>query len=254
MMKRRLTDRDPRREQLRQARLLNALERRFRKAIASEVTRASLLMVGEYRNTGREPILPESHAQNLTRIYQGLVEISVEVFGERVITQGKSLGLILEQKSFKEFFQRLALQYIGLEAVRRRITSVSEATRSQIIAQIVAGQNAGESVSEIAKRIATAIPSISRQRGALIARTETHGAANFGADGAARETGLDLRKEWVAAHDERTRSSHAEADGQIVHMDQPFTVGGEKLMYPGDPAGSGSNVINCRCSVSHIVD
>jgi hypothetical protein len=26
------------------------------------------------------------------------------------------------------------------------------------------------------------------------------------------------------------------------------------LMYPGDPNGSGGNIINCRCAISHIVD
>ena len=30
----------------------------------------------------------------------------------------------------------------------------------------------------------------------------------------------------------------------------PFLVGGEQLLYPGDPAGSSENVINCRCSVA----
>jgi len=29
-------------------------------------------------------------------------------------------------------------------------------------------------------------------------------------------------------------------------------VGGERLMYPGDPSGSAENVINCRCAVGHI--
>ena len=91
-------------------------------------------------------------------------------------------------------------------------------------------------------------------RGALIARTETHGAANYGADGAARATGLKLRKEWVSAEDERTRESHRLADGETVGMDQAFNVDGERLMYPGDPSASAGNVINCRCAVSHIVD
>ncbi len=50
-------------------------------------------------------------------------------------------------------------------------------------------------------------------------------------------------------HDSKTREDHAEADGQEVGMDEPFDVGGEQLMYPGDPAGSAGNVINCRCTV-----
>ena len=153
-----------------------------------------------------------------------------------------------------EFFRRLALDYIGLEMIRRRITSVAETTRQQIVNQITRGQQAGEGIDDIAKRIAGNVGIISRHRGALIARTETHGAANYGADGAARATGLKLRKEWVAAEDERTRPDHNEANGQIVDMDQAFDVGGEALMYPGDPAGSAGNIINCRCAVSHVVD
>jgi uncharacterized protein with gpF-like domain len=164
------------------------------------------------------------------------------------------LGKVIETKSFREFFLRLATEYLGLEMIRRRITSVTETTRQQIVNQIKIGQQAGEGVGAIAKRITGNIPFISRQRGALIARTETHGAANYGADAAARATGLDVRKEWVAAADERTRLSHAEADGQVVQIDQPFTVDGEMLMFPGDPEGSGGNIINCRCAVSHLVD
>jgi hypothetical protein len=37
------------------------------------------------------------------------------------------------------------------------------------------------------------------------------------------------------------------ADGQVVGLDEPFIVGGEQLMYPGDPAGSPGNICNCLC-------
>jgi uncharacterized protein with gpF-like domain len=58
--------------------------------------------------------------------------------------------------------------------------------------------------------------------------------------------------------DERTRdeagANHVAADGQIVGMNEPFTVSGEKLMFPGDPAGSAKNTIMCRCQVVFIYD
>lgn len=253
-MAKRLTDSDPRREQRRQERLLLLLERKFRKVIANEIASASTAMLDQFKATGRAPNLPEWHAQSLLGTYQQMAEISIEAFGERIVDQGKCAGLIIETKSFREFFVRLAREYVGLEMIRKRITYVSETTRQQILNQILIGQEAGEGIDAIAQRISTNIPLISRQRGALIARTETHGAANYGADGAARATGLDVRKEWVAASDERTREEHSAADGQVVAMDQPFDVGGEMLMYPGDPNGSGGNIINCRCAISHIVD
>jgi len=37
--------------------------------------------------------------------------------------------------------------------------------------------------------------------------------------------------------------------GRTVPVDKPFRVEGDSLMYPGDPAGSGKNVINCHCGI-----
>ena len=253
-MTRRLNDQDRIREQRRQERLLLLLERKFSRIIRAEIKRASVEMADRYEATGSPPQLPESHAQNLTGIYKKIALVSIEVFGGRILDQGKALGLVRETKfSFSEFFERIAVDYILSEAIRQRITAVAETTRNQIINQIVAGQNGGLGVSAIASLISTAIPSISRTRGALIARTETHGAANVGADQAARATGLVLQKEWTAARDERTRQAHADADGDIVGMDESFNVGGEMMRFAGDPNGSAGNIINCRCGISHIV-
>jgi hypothetical protein len=35
-------------------------------------------------------------------------------------------------------------------------------------------------------------------------------------------------------------------------MGTAFEVGGESLLYPGDPGGDGGNVINCRCTVAFL--
>jgi len=52
---------------------------------------------------------------------------------------------------------------------------------------------------------------------------------------------------WNAVGDDRTRPDHMDATGQEVAPGEPFTVGGELLMYPGDPNGSDEQTINCRC-------
>lgn len=56
-------------------------------------------------------------------------------------------------------------------------------------------------------------------------------------------------KKWKSLHDSRVRDAHSDADGQIQLADEPFTVGGALLRYPGDPAGPPEQVINCRCVV-----
>ena len=261
-----LVNNDKQAENRAQRRLLAVADRRFEQVLAGIINAASEQMLGEFRATGGPPRLPEDFPNRMAQVYTDMAAILVDAFGSRILDQGKRAGLVLETKDFEEFFQRLALEYIQQEEIRRRIALVTETTRNQIIAQITKGQEEGLSVEEIAKLITEQLPRISRIRGALIARTETHGAANFGANEAAKATGLVLRKEWVSAHDHRTRDfmepiaefSHRAADGQTVDMDQPFRIlkrdgTTEALMFPGDPVGSPGNVINCRCSVSHVV-
>lgn len=59
-----------------------------------------------------------------------------------------------------------------------------------------------------------------------------------------------LTKTWIPILDSRTRPAHAAADSQTVPFDEPYTVGGQKLRYPGDTSlgATVGNTINCRCS------
>jgi hypothetical protein len=41
--------------------------------------------------------------------------------------------------------------------------------------------------------------------------------------------------------------------GDVVPVDEPFSVNGSELMYPGDPAGPASETINCRCTVATVI-
>ena len=91
-----------------------------------------------------------------------------------------------------------------------------------------------------------------RHRTEMIARTEAMRASNAAKHTLAREAGV-RQKEWVAAVDGREREAHRRADGQIVDVDKPFLVDGEKLMHPGDPAGSLGNTINCRCTIAYVI-
>ena len=67
----------------------------------------------------------------------------------------------------------------------------------------------------------------------------------------AEEQGLVLVKIWRTQEDAKVRDAHARAEGQEAMVDEPFYVGGERLMYPGDINGSASNIINCRCYIEY---
>lgn len=53
--------------------------------------------------------------------------------------------------------------------------------------------------------------------------------------------------EWVTMADSIVRSPHKDANGQTVPTGHEFEVGGEKVLYPGQPVGNPENWINCRC-------
>lgn len=254
-MARRLLNHSNRRELLLQRRLLLALERRYSPVFAREIVMASGDLSDSFARSGAVPYDMGEHRKRIEAIYSDLSKSAVDAFGKRILDQGKASGRLLEFKEadYSALYDRIALDYIANEAVRQRITKVTETTREDIVRIVAQGQAEGLAVREIADRINAAIPDISRYRGSVIGRTETHGAANSGAQEAAKAAGLPLLKEWVASESERTREDHRAADGQRVEMEQPFSVGGDLLMYPGDPAGSAGQVINCRCAVVHVV-
>jgi uncharacterized protein with gpF-like domain len=252
-MARRLIDQDARREQRRQSAILDRLEVGFRARIRAEIARAMDDMARVFELTGEVPPARDHYA-SIEAIFRAMAIAAATTFGARVAGQGKQGATVLETKDFAETMTRLALSYIAGEAIRRRIASIADTTRNQIVQAVARGYAEGLAQDGVADMIRAAIPSMSSYRAEVIARTETHGAANFGAMEAARETGIDLRREWVSAEDERTRDSHVAANGQIVGMDEPFAVGDALLMYPGDPDGPAAEVISCRCAVAFIVD
>jgi hypothetical protein len=87
-----------------------------------------------------------------------------------------------------------------------------------------------------------------------VVRTEATAAANFAQTQAAQTIfpSEQMQKEWIASFDDRTRDTHSEADGQIVMANNTFLVGGQPMMFPGDPAGGAAECINCRCSVAYF--
>lgn len=234
--------------------LQDQLTARFERVLEVEIARAMGEMIDQYEATRATPALPHEHEARMAEIWAQMANLSIRAFGERVLDQGKASGLILETKSFAELFARLSLEYITSEMIRARITMVSDTLRQNIVNIIGDGQAAGSTLPEISKQLRTLAGPISRVRADMIARTEVHGAANYGADEAAKATGLKLRKEWVAVGDGRTRDAHGDMDGTVVDMDQSFNFGSYRLMYPGDRSGPARGVINCRCQIAHVID
>jgi HK97 family phage portal protein len=153
-----------------------------------------------------------------------------------------------ETKGFFSIFTSKIISWI-LSLSSTKVVAVTETTRTQIRQSLAEGVEAGESIPEIAKRIDQLyLQQIIPNRSTVISRTEVVSSSNWASQASAEGSGLTLNKVWLATEDSRTRPAHAEADGQKVALNEPFEVGGEKLMYAGDTAGSASNIICCRCT------
>jgi uncharacterized protein with gpF-like domain len=88
-------------------------------------------------------------------------------------------------------------------------------------------------------------------RSMLIARTETMASVNFGAVETYRADGVE-QKEWLATQDDRTRDDHVDADGQVVAIDDDFSVGGDTMDAPGNGSDPAENCY-CRCTVLPVI-
>lgn len=142
------------------------------------------------------------------------------------------------------------------KAVRRNIDL--EYGKKQITNAVTSGILMGRSIREIAADLRRRITDMEIESAIRAARTAVTAAENGGRQATyekAAEMGIEMQREWIATKDHRTREWHGAADGQRVGVDEAFTVGGEKLMFPGDRShgASGWNIYNCRCAVRGVI-
>jgi hypothetical protein len=151
-----------------------------------------------------------------------------------------------------------AFAFMGNQVAGQRVTMVSstaQATLTNTIRQFMADpvfQSAGEVVQS--KMLRQKFDGLADYQARRIVRTEATNAANYATEQAALNLfpGSDMTKTWKSGYDARVRPAHQVANGQIVPFNSKFSVGGESLQRPGDPNGSASNVINCRCSMIEL--
>lgn len=146
----------------------------------------------------------------------------------------------------------------AVQAINSNLSDVPRHTRRLINEAILQGQSGGDSIEEIAQRVQRAFEQMSDVRARRIATTTTTASFEAGQETAWEDAGA-AGTSWLSMRDSRVRgreekSGHWAADGQIRPMGVPFQVRAgsgkplEALKHPGDPSGSASNVVNCRCT------
>ena len=183
-----------------------------------------------------------TQTQELATILQTHYRQVIDSFGERQLR-----NLEKQDARFEQIYQDY-VNSVGAE----RVVGIQRSTQKRI--QRIITNNQDEGVVVIAKKIREDGDSgYSKYRSSTIARTETHNASSFANHRVALSQNIpDMMKRWTATNDSRTRSTHVQASGQTVPIDEDFTVGGRSMGYTGDPRGGASNVINCRCVIVYV--
>lgn len=161
------------------------------------------------------------------------------------------------QQLFAELGKDDPFAYPPAEALRfirarlNKLSGVPDEIHARIKASLEDGLNAGDTMEQLAKRIRQQFNDIDEGRSRVIASTETSAAYGTARAQAMEEAGVQW-KAWLTSGNANVRAAHYEAGLTYSHdtpipLDEPFIVGGESLMYPGDPSGSPRNTINCHC-------
>lgn len=169
----------------------------------------------------------------------------------------------LEDDLYLSIYERHMQQLVSTDDYAKRIKTITNTTSDRINMVIrdvmTEGELGGYGIDKIRQTLTDAIGASIRgnvrARAKAIAQTEMISASNQASTYAADSTGLEYRKYWSTSHLQGIRPTHIQAEQDSIQRggykkDERFANG---LLFPGDPAGSVEEVINCRCTVLHEI-
>lgn len=194
------------------------------------------------------------------------INIYYNIYKEIGVIHGARVGKQIN-KQIKEFtlpiflneFERNLLTWLFDNALYR-VTDVRRTFLEYVRKEIAVMVSDNLTISEIATNIKKKVnqKNFYRWQALRIARTETTASANYASLQAGKIAGIKMDKVWISASDARTRRppksefNHLAMNGVKVDENAKFKVpkngSFEEMEFAGDPKGSASNTINCRCS------
>ncbi len=142
------------------------------------------------------------------------------------------------------------------------VQDITSSTGRSIMSVVERGLTNGLSTREIAKNLIQDDQSgiFNLGRANRIARTESTRVVNQATTESYRTlqaNGIQVKKQWLTARDEKVRDSHVTLDGQTVAANENFQLpsqyGGFEASSPASFTVAGEN-INCRCTVIPVLD
>lgn len=223
-------------------------EKLIAEATAELFRRQKDSIVSGLKRSARSADEPFNKAEWIRKFREGIRPVFRKVVEEAGTEALKDLGLSIMFKlvnpSVRRFIERRA---------QRFAEEVNETTWNMLKEGFTSALEEGKGLIEQMKLVEDIMGDRIRSSSETIARTESIGALNGGQYEAWKQSDVVSGKEWIATLDGRVRDAHQEAHGQVVGLEDDFTVDGESLAYPGADGGSAGNVINCRCTIGAVV-
>lgn len=129
--------------------------------------------------------------------------------------------------------------------------STTDRLIGDVLPKIKEGVSSGNTLEKTAESLKTEFNDMAKYELQRISRTETQSVYNQSKYETMFASDIIKFKKWVSSGLSNMRESHADMDGEIVGVDEPFSNG---LMYPGDPNGEPEEVINCACTMVPVLD
>ena len=151
---------------------------------------------------------------------------------------------------------QLDARNVQLDIVARQVARselINDTTAREITEMLSRMIEENATLEEMRRAVRARFEGYKEWRVDRITNTVVVGAFERGTLLAWQESGID-KKGWLTAKDERVRTTHIAANGQIIELEAAFEVGGALLMHPGDPAGPAREIINCRCSMVPVME
>jgi len=148
-------------------------------------------------------------------------------------------------KSEKQIDKNIPMNNKALEFLQDHtfdnIKDMTEEISNDLKAELSRGIINGEGIAKLKKRV-TKVFDVGNNRAEMISRTEVNRAENNGKLLAMKNSGMEMKKQWVAANDDRTSELCKHLDGKTVDLDDNFSYGDWSGQSP--PAH-----VNCRSTM-----
>lgn len=245
-------------------------ERRYTRKYATKLYRVLLKQwskaINQYLKTGFFEVDESLMLSVYKKIYSEVTEKEASILLKSIteLTQKDLLSTIVRLFTSPgdiptiRFIMDLMNQYFDVY-ILERLRDVTANTKKLIAEAIQKGIDKGLTSKDIAKLIMDEAGISNKQRAVRIARTEVITSANRAQMLTHEASPYEYEKSWLQVVDDKTREGHLFMNNKVfIDLWDHFEVKNnkgvfEKMLHPGDPQASASNVVHCRCLMLYRV-